>query len=147
MVKKQPKQSKSFSHLKLIKQIEKERNSAVICYITGDRDKFSAKIGDDVIPILFRHLELIGNRDNIDLLLYTRGGDMVAPIRIVKLIRSYCKKFGVLVPFRVRSAGTLIALGADEIMMTKLGESGFSGWFSYFYLSRSRKYAYYRGYI
>ncbi len=118
----QSKQLKSLSRLELIKQIEKERNSAVICYITGDRAKFSTKIGDDVIPILFRHLELIGNKDNIDLLLYTRGGDMVVPIRIVKLIRSYCKKFGVLVPYRAHSAGTLIALGADEIMMTKLGE-------------------------
>ncbi len=47
---------------------------------------------------------------------------MVVPIRIVKLIRSYCKKFGVLVPYRAHSAGTLIALGADEIVMTKLGE-------------------------
>ena len=122
MVQKQTKQSKSLSRLELIKQIEEERNSAVICYITGDRDKFSTKIGEDVIPILFRHLELIGNRKNIDLLLYTRGGDMVAPIRIVKLIRNYCKKFSVLVPFRAHSAGTLIALGADEIVMTKLGE-------------------------
>jgi len=122
MVRKQPKQSKDFSRLELIEQIEKERSSSVICYITGDRGKFSAKIGDDVIPILFRHLELIGNRDNIDLLLYTRGGDMVVPIRIVKLIRSYCKKFGVLVPYRAHSAGTLIAIGADEIVMTKLGE-------------------------
>ena len=116
------KQFKSLSRVELIKQIEKERNSAVICYITGDRDKFSTKIGDDMIPILFRHLGLIGDRENIDLLLYTRGGDMVAPIRIVKLIRNYCKRFGVLVPYRAHSAGTLIALGADEIVMTKLGE-------------------------
>jgi len=116
------KQLKSLSRLELIKQIEKERNSAVICYITGDKNQFSAKIGDDVIPIIFRHLELIGNRNNIDLLLYTRGGDMVTPIRIVKIIRSFCKKFSILIPYRAHSAGTLIALGADEIVMTKLAE-------------------------
>lgn len=116
------KQSKSLSRQKLIKQIEEERNSAVICYITGDKNKFSTKIGDDVIPILFRHLELIGNKNNIDLLLYTRGGDMVTPIRIVKIIRSFCKKFGILIPYRAHSAGTLTALGADEIVMTKLAE-------------------------
>lgn len=116
------KQSKSLSRVDLIKQIEKERKSAVICYITGDKNKFSTKIGDDVVPILFRHLELIGNKDNIDLLLYTRGGDMVVPIRIVKIIRNFCRKFSILVPYRAHSAGTLIALGADEIVMTKLGE-------------------------
>ena len=114
------KQLKSLSRLELIKQIEKERKSAVICYITGDKNQFSTKIGDDVIPILFRHLELIGNRNNIDLLLYTRGGDMVTPIRIVKIIRSFCKKFSILIPYRAHSAGTLIALGADEVVMTKL---------------------------
>jgi hypothetical protein len=115
-------EAKSVQRLKLIEQIEKERDSAVICYITGDRAKFNTKIGDDVIPILFRHLELIDNENNIDLLLYTRGGDMVVPIRIVKLVRNYCKKFSILVPYRAHSAGTLVALGADEIVMTKLGE-------------------------
>jgi len=110
------------SRVELIEKIEKARNSHVICYITGDRDKFNTQIGEDVIPILFRHLELIGNQDNIDFFVYTRGGEMVVPIRIVKLIRNYCKKFGILIPFRAHSAGTLIALGADEIIMTKLGE-------------------------
>jgi len=125
MPKKQTKQVKSVgapSRSEIIKQIGKERNSAVIAYITGDRPKFSTNIGDDVIPILFRHLELIGEKDNIDLFLYTRGGDMVVPVRIVKLIRNYCKKFGVIVSYRAHSAGTLITLGADEIVMSKLGE-------------------------
>ncbi len=122
MIEKQIKKSISSSRLSLIKQIEEERKSSVICYITGDRNKFSTKIGDDVITILFRHLELIGNKDNIDLLLYTRGGDMVTPIRIVKIIRNFCKKFSILIPYRAHSAGTLIALGADEIVMTKLAE-------------------------
>ena len=108
--------------LKYIKKIGQIRDSAIISYITGDRENFNTKIGDDVIAIFYRHLELIGNRDNIDLFLYTRGGDMITPIRIVKLIRSYCKKFGILIPHRAHSAGTLVALGADEIIMTKLGE-------------------------
>ena len=123
-----PEPTKSSKRLELIKQIEKQRNSKVICYVTGDRDSrlprinIRTQVGEDVIPILFRHLELIEKKDNIDLFLYTRGGDMVVPIRIVKLIRNYCKKFGILIPYRAQSAGTLIALGADEIIMTKLGE-------------------------
>jgi len=110
------------SRLDLIKQIERERQSAVICYITGEGGGFKTQIGEDIIPILFRHLELIGKQDNIDLFLYTRGGDMVAPLKIVKLIRNYCKKFSVLVPYRSHSAGTLVTLGADEIVMHKMGE-------------------------
>lgn len=111
------------SRINAIQAIEKERNSKVICYLTGDRQPFITQVGEDIIPILLRHLELIGEQDNIDLFLYTRGGDMVVPIRIVKLIRAYCKKkFSVLVPYRCHSAGTLVCLGADEIVMTKIAE-------------------------
>lgn len=110
------------NRIALIQEIEKKRTSKVICYLTGDRPQFVTNIGEDVIPILYRHLELIGQHENIDLFLYTRGGDMVVPIRIVKLIRNYCKKFSILVPYRCHSAGTLISLGADEIVMTKLAE-------------------------
>lgn len=110
------------TRIDLIKQIEEERGSTLICYITGDRQKFETKIADDIIPILHRHLELIGYSDRIDLLLYTKGGDILTPIRIVKLIKNYCSKFSVLIPYYAHSAGTLIALGADEIVMHKLGE-------------------------
>lgn len=112
----------------LIKKIEDQRNSRIIVYITGDRQPFVTRIADDVIPIFNRHLENIIKttepRENlkISLFLYTRGGDMVAPLRLVKLIRSYCNEFEVLVPYRCHSAGTLIALGADKIAMGKLGE-------------------------
>jgi hypothetical protein len=107
---------------RLIKEIQDIRSSKVICYITGDRDKFPTQIGEDVIPILYRHLKAVGHFAKIDLFLYTRGGDFLSPLRIVKLIRGYCETFGVLVSYRAHSAGTLIALGADEIVMTKLGE-------------------------
>ena len=112
----------------LIKKIEETRGSRLIIYITGDRQPFVTRIADDVIPIFNRHLENIAKKEQlkesrkISLFLYTRGGDMVAPLKIVKLIRSYCDEFEVLVPYRCHSAGTLIALGADKIVMGKLGE-------------------------
>ncbi|MDI6602965.1 MAG: hypothetical protein QME57_02480 [Patescibacteria group bacterium] len=106
----------------LIKNIEENRQSRVITYITGDRQPFATRIADDVIPVFNRHLENIGRVKKISLFLYTRGGDMVAPLRLVKLIRSSCNEFEVLVPYRCHSAGTLIALGADKIVMGKLGE-------------------------
>lgn len=106
----------------LIKKIEKSRNSRLIAYVTGDRQPFATRIADDIIPMLNRHLENIGHQKKISLFLYTRGGDMVAPLRLVKLIRSYCDDFEVLIPYRCHSAGTLIALGANKIVMGKLGE-------------------------
>lgn len=106
----------------IIKKIEEERKSRVISYATGDRPPFATKIAGDVVPLLGHLLDGIGKVKKISLLLYTSGGDMLAPIRIVKLIRNHCDEFEVLVPYKAHSAGTLICLGADTIVMGKLGE-------------------------
>lgn len=106
----------------IIQQLEKEQDSRLITYITGDRQPFATRIAGDVVPLLSRHLEKIGKVKKISLFLYTSGGDMLAPIRIVKLIRNHCDIFEILVPYKAHSAGTLIALGADRIVMGKLGE-------------------------
>ena len=106
----------------LIKEISTNRgNTFVVSYITGDRQPFRTSIADDTIPLLQRHLEDASPK-KISLFLYTRGGDMIAPLRIVKLLRSYCDYLEVLIPRYSHSAGTLIALGADKIVMGRLGE-------------------------
>lgn len=110
--------------LALIQQIQVLRNSKVICYITGDRENVNTRIAPDVIRVFYRHLEAIGPSPRIDLFLYTRGGDVLTPWRLVNLIREYTDNFCLLVPFRAYSAGTLIGLGASEIVMGKMGELG-----------------------
>jgi hypothetical protein len=112
------------SRLEYINEIGRRRKSAVICYITGDRENLSTRIAPDVIPAFYRHLEMLPKQKRIDLLLYTRGGDVLTPWRLVQLIREYTPEFCVLVPHRAYSAGTLICLGADEIIMGKMGELG-----------------------
>ena len=106
----------------LIKKIEAERKSRVISYATGDRPPFATKIAGDIVQFFGNLLDGMGKVKKISLLLYTSGGDMLAPIRIVKLIRNHCDEFEVLVPYKAHSAGTLICLGADTIVMGKLGE-------------------------
>jgi len=106
----------------LIKEIEKARDSRVITYVTSERAPFATKVASDIVPLLGNQLEAIGKVKKISFFLYTSGGDMLAPIRIVKLIRNHCDEFEVLVPYKAHSAGTLICLGADKIVMGKLGE-------------------------
>jgi hypothetical protein len=40
------------------------------------------------------------------------------------MLKSNCKKLAVIVPFYCKSAATLIAVGADELIMCKSGELG-----------------------
>ncbi len=106
----------------LIQKIEKSRNSKVLTYVTGDRQPFVTKVAEDIVPIFARHLEKIGRQDKISLFLYTRGGDMITPIRLIKLMRSYADEIEMIIPYRAHSAGTLISIGADKIVMGRLGE-------------------------
>lgn len=106
-----------------IQQIEDLRNSRVITYLTSDRQgPVNARIAGDIIPVISRQLRTIGRVPNIDLFLYSTGGDTMVPWRLVSMIREYCDKFSVLIPYKAHSAATMIALGADEILMTDLSE-------------------------
>ncbi len=107
----------------LIQKIEKLRNSKVITYLTSDRPgPVNARVAMDIIPIISKQLRQIGKVENIDLFLYSAGGDTMVPWRLVSMIREYCNKFSVLIPYKSHSAATMIALGADEIVMTDLSE-------------------------
>lgn len=107
----------------LIKKIEEKRNSRVITYLTSDRPgPLNARIAGDIIPIISQQLRKIGKVENIDLFLFSQGGDTMVPWRLVSMIREYCDKFSVLIPYKAHSSATMISLGADEIVMTDLSE-------------------------
>lgn len=107
----------------LIEQIEKLRGSRVITYVTSDRQgPINARIAMDVIPLVSKQLRAIGKTANIDLFLYSSGGDTMVPWRMVSMIREYCDKFSVIIPYKAHSAATMISLGADEIVMSDLSE-------------------------
>src|SRR3990170_4401767 len=106
----------------LIKALEDLRKSRAICYVTGDRAPFTTKIASDAVPLFEKHLRKIGKCNTLSLFLYTRGGDILAPLSIVKLLRNYCQMLEVIIPYHAHSAGTLLALGANKIVMGKMGE-------------------------
>lgn len=103
----------------LIRDIESSLNSKVICYVTGDRRGLETRIASDVIPLMYDHLRDIGKVPTITLFLYTVGGDSLTGWALVSLIREFCDNFKVIIPFRAMSCGTLIALGADELILAR----------------------------
>ena len=107
----------------IIQKIEQQRGSRVVTYITSDRPgPVNARVAMDVIPVMSRQLRAIGKAEKIDLFLYSTGGDTLVPWRLVSMIREYCDQFSVLVPYKAHSAATMIALGADEVVMSDLSE-------------------------
>lgn len=110
--------------VRLYSELENEFSSKLIVYVTSDRLNMGAQISSDVINFLIEHLDKIGSCDKISLYLYTRGGDTSAARNIVNLLRMYCKQLQVIIPHKAHSAGTIISIGANEIVMTKQATLG-----------------------
>lgn len=108
----------------LIHQIEQARGSRVLAYVTGDRAPATAQIGDDAVRPMYAHLREMGHVRKLDLFIYSRGGAIDVPWRMVTALRRTSDEWNILVPFRANSAATLIALGADKIVMGPQGELG-----------------------
>ena len=99
------------------KALETEFEGPVIAYITGDRPGFETRIAQDVIDLFIAQLDKIGPVERIVLYLYTRGGDTSAAWNIVNLLKMYCDDLMVIIPHKAHSAGTIISLGANKIVM------------------------------
>lgn len=114
--------------LQLIEELQRARGgTTVIVYLTNTRDGIEANMAMDVVPQVYRHLRAAGvNKESgrVDLLIHSNGGDGVVPWRLVSLIREFAAEFTVLVPNRAYSAATLMALGADSVLMHPMGVLG-----------------------
>lgn len=110
--------------LHLYKQLEEARSSKLIVYVTSTRNGLETQIANDVLPIFTEHLDKIGDVQKISMFLYTNGGDTLAAWSLVNLIRSFCKELEIIIPANCFSSGTLICLGANDLVMTKQATLG-----------------------
>jgi hypothetical protein len=112
--------------LELIKKIEQLNNSHLLVYITGDRPGAAARIAEDAVRPMYEHLRAFSNapdrKQRIDLFIYSRGGDVSVPWRVISMLREFCQELIALVPYKAHSAATMIALGADKIVMGRKAE-------------------------
>ena len=104
----------------LLDELEKARKRPTLVYWTTPLARISMVAE---IP-LFDQLRATSYPNGLDVILNTTGGDTEAPWRFISLVREYTDKLSVLIPHYALSAGTVIALGADEIVMTPLSTLG-----------------------
>jgi hypothetical protein len=105
-----------------IKAIEARTGRRLICYVAGSQ----AGLSDYDVPPFVDLLHDIDPGAELDLLLHTTGGDIDQAERIVLLCRKTTgdAAFRVVVADSAKSAGTLIAIAADEIIMGPPSELG-----------------------
>jgi len=86
---------------------------------------YSADINEDNADTLIEIVrEKPSKRENVVLILATYGGDPDAAYRITRFLKQTYSNFTLFVFGYCKSAGTLIAIGADEIVMSDLAELG-----------------------
>ncbi len=108
----------------MLEEIEQARGSKVITYITGDRRHMETQIHTEVIDLFVEHLDAYGPVQRLSLILHTNGGDTSAAWRLVNMLHTFCDELEVIIPSKALSAGTLISLGADRILMSKQAALG-----------------------
>lgn len=110
---------------RLIARIEQERSSRVILIV--HRQETMRLLGFPLVKYLtmedsedvLRALEATDDDRDIDLVLHTPGGLVIAALQIARAIQRRNGKTRVIIPHYAMSGGTLIALAANEIIMSK----------------------------
>lgn len=107
------------------KRIEEIRKRPLIAYVTSARQNAEWQMGIDAIAEFLDQIILLPKGcEAVDLLVVSNGGDPTVAWRMMSLLRERVKRVGVLVPQSAFSAATLLALGADEIVMHSCGNLG-----------------------
>lgn len=100
--------------LKIISELRHKRE--ILVYASDSTKNAPTSIDqNDLLPFQDQLTNLKG--DAIDIVLETPGGFAEVVEDLVKLIRGKFDKVGVIVPGYAKSAGTIFAMAADEILM------------------------------
>ncbi len=115
--------SERYQRQAIIRHIQEEiTHRKLICYVAGS----SAQITRNDVLGVADLLHNLTKGEDLDLLLHTPGGDMDAAEKLITMIRTRVNtgQLRVIVPDFAKSAGTLMAIGADEILMSDPSELG-----------------------
>ena len=109
---------------RLIARIERQRHSRVILLV--HRQEMMSFLGFPVYRYIdvndseevLRAIHLTDKNVPIDIVLHTPGGLVLAALQIARAIHKHEGRVTAFVPHYAMSGGTLIALAADEIVMS-----------------------------
>lgn len=111
--------------VELYREIEQLRQRPLVVYVTSLRQGATGVIAPDVISEFAKQILAIPREESdIDILIVSNGGDPIVPWRIANILRERFTKVGVLLPYVAYSAATLLALGADQIVMHPFANLG-----------------------
>jgi Serine dehydrogenase proteinase len=92
-------------------------SDADILLVCGDLD-------DEIAASAIAKCEEAGSRPNVLLIFITLGGNADAAYRFARYLQNKYRRFSIFIPRVCKSAGTLVAIGAHEVIIGPFGEIG-----------------------
>ncbi|HLI75377.1 MAG TPA: hypothetical protein VKV02_00405 [Acidobacteriaceae bacterium] len=105
-----------YQRQQLIREYEKAHNCRLIVMVDA--------IFSYSFQLFGELLSDVSKNQSLHLLLWTPGGDGEVAVRLARAAQAACREFTVIVPDIAKSAGTLLALGADQILMSSASDLG-----------------------
>jgi hypothetical protein len=100
----------------LIRQVQKKLGHPLVAYWNGP----NGSICTNDVNGLYGLLRDMGKQKKLSLFIKSDGGSGQSSLRLVNLLRQSTRELSVLVPLACQSAATMLALGADRILMGPL---------------------------
>jgi hypothetical protein len=85
---------------------------------------FNSEIRRPMDDVIIQQCNKLNRRQNVTLILVTEGGDPDAAFRISRCFQEMYENFTCIVPSYCKSAGTLVVIGANELVVCNAGELG-----------------------
>jgi hypothetical protein len=109
----------------LYEKIEAHRKRPLIVYVTSKRRGAEAQMSTDALPQIIEQIDSVPTDSKaVDFLIASYGGDPMVAWRIMTLLRQRVDQVCIMIPQSAYSAATLLAFGADEIIMHPNGHLG-----------------------
>ncbi len=119
-----PLKQRRANRLELINKIEEKLKAKLVVYFTPDSPIVGGLIAEDALLPMYDHLRAMGKQQRIALYLYSPGGQMETPWKLITMLREFCEELHIVVPYKAYSAATMIAIGTDKICMGSKAELG-----------------------
>ena len=106
----------------IIKQIQAHTDRCLICYVSGNKGMIDES---DTMPFVDLLHNVLPGKD-VDLLLHTVGGSSDTAEKLIRMVRNMVDPpaLRIIVPDFAKSAGTIMVLGSDRVIMSDMSELG-----------------------
>jgi hypothetical protein len=109
----------------LIRKIEEARDSYVLAYVLSDRLNAAGNMTPDAVREIYdvlSDLKPFDKKKTLDLFILGMEGENHVPWQIISMVREMFKEISIIVPYKAHGPATMLALGADTIVMGEKSE-------------------------